>query len=121
MTENATQQEDTEKDVTDYLIGVAFDEVVMVHAHHVRQTINAVYVDSTAELLDDNEYEVAYVCPVADQKKIKAIVAVPESHRMSTIPYPGHFDWLVEIRKYDNIVVYQDGSSAPFLGDEQVL
>ena len=48
MTENATQQEDTEKDVTDYLIGVAFDEVVMVHAHHVRQTINGVYVDSTA-------------------------------------------------------------------------
>ena len=92
MTEHATELDTESQEGTDYLIGAAFDDVVMVHVHHVRQTINSVYVDSTAELLNDNDYEVAYVCPVVGQKKIQAIAAVPVDYKMSAIPYPGHFD-----------------------------
>lgn len=105
------------------LIGVPDDELVMVPCAAVRQTINGVYIDSTVEVVgEDYPNMPAYVCPVSDQKKIRAIVAVPEGYRMSVIPYGMAFDWLVELRFYDTITTYEDGLSAPTIGgDRRVL
>lgn len=104
------------------LIGVPDDELVMVRCNAVRQTIKGVFIDTTAEVVgEDYKKMPAYVCPVSDQMKIRAIVAVPSDYRMSVIPYGMALDWLVELRTYDTIVTFEDGLSAPFLGEDRVL
>lgn len=121
MSDDSTTLQDSTEEVLDYLAGVPDDELVMVLAGAVRQTINATYVDATYPLVHDNDYEVAYVMPTSYKKTIKAIVAVPDHWRISVIPFGSAFDWQCEVRKYDEIVEYPDGTTTPFFMDQPVF
>lgn len=105
-----SEKPDSERD---YLVAAEADVLVMVDLGAVRQSINATYVDSTAELVDDTDYYPAFVCPLDDHPVLKAIVAVPDDHRVSVVPYPGKFDWQCQVIKYHDFIQDEEGYVYP--------